>query len=53
VESSETDASSSVSFGDYDNDGDLDQLVGNYAQKNRIYKSEYSLKKMNNAPDPG
>ena len=38
--SDETDWTSSVAWGDYDGDGDLDLAVGNYSQPNRLYRNE-------------
>ncbi|MBV7329374.1 VCBS repeat-containing protein [Chloroflexi bacterium TSY] len=39
-QSEETSASWSVAWGDWDNDGDLDLAVGNYAEKNQVYENE-------------
>ncbi len=36
--SKETDNTWSISWGDYDNDGFLDLLSGNYNQINRVHK---------------
>jgi len=33
------DYTSAVAWGDYDNDGYLDQLVGNSGQANRVYRN--------------
>ncbi|CAG0931280.1 hypothetical protein TFLX_02063 [Thermoflexales bacterium] len=39
--SSELQRASSVAWGDYDNDGDLDLAVGNYNQPNHVYRNEH------------
>ncbi len=38
--SAEADSTTSVAWGDVDNDGDLDLAVGNYAMPNRLYRNE-------------
>ena len=38
--STETDLTSFADWGDYDNDGDLDQLVGNAGVANRVYRND-------------
>ena len=41
--SSEEDFTSSVAWGDFDNDGDLDMVVGNVNQPNRLYRNNSVL----------
>lgn len=38
--SAESDPTSSIALGDYDNDGDLDQLVGNNGASCRVYRND-------------